>query len=145
MRISVTHDKREVSAKGLIRANISRFLDEASKIVEKNIKAELRSKNKTGTEVGDSSYVQGQRFKRFSTRRSAVGESLARETGRSERLISSEKVGSTGVKIGFEENPLGFDYVAFHEEENNRPTMQLAIDKSLKEIESIMDKNFRPK
>jgi len=136
---------RVIIATGIVKDHISSFLEEASKIIEKNIKAELRSPNKTGTAVGDFSYSQGRKFKRFSKNRSAVGESLARETGKSERLISSTRVGSRAMEIGFLDNPNGFDYVAYHEEDNSRPTLKNAVDKSLKEIEAIIDKNFMPK
>ena len=124
---------------GNTKSNLSRAMTESAKLVKDNIKAELRDPNKTGTAKPKS------RRRASPARRSAAGESLARDTGASERLISSDKTSDTSVKVGFKENPFGFDYVAYQELENNRPTMQKAVEKSLKGIENIFDKNLKPK
>jgi hypothetical protein len=113
--------------------------------LRKNIIAELRSPNKSGTEVGKFTISQGRRIRRFSSRRSAIGESLARETGRSEALIDFEMVGSNAVEVGFKHNPHGFDYVAYQELEKNRPTMEKAIANSIEGINNIFEKNLTPK
>jgi hypothetical protein len=123
---------------GNLKTNINKSLKESSQVLKKNIKEELRSPNKTGA-------LKSGRRKRFSERRSASGESLARETGASERLISSQSLSNSTVEVGFLENPFGFDYVAYQELEKNRPTVEKAGENSLKEIETIFDKNFTPK
>lgn len=138
---------------GNLKTNINKSLKESSQVLKKNIKEELRSPNKTGAFVKgfskgkNSTYAitASGRRKRFSERRSASGESLARETGASERLISSQSLSNSTVEVGFLENPFGFDYVAYQELEKNRPTVKKAGENSLKEIETIFDKNFTPK
>ncbi|MFT6842663.1 MAG: hypothetical protein ACJASR_001432 [Psychroserpens sp.] len=136
MRITANFDKRILnisSITGNIKSNFSRALDQSGELIEQNIKSELRSANKTGT------------IKRTGSRRSAPGESLARDTGKSEKLIGSNKVGSNKLYVGFAPNTLGYDYIKEQEESNNRPTMELAIKKSLNKIQSIFDSNMKPK
>ena len=123
---------------GNTKANLNKSMNEAADLVKKNIKAELRSPNKTGSIATGSN-------KRFSARRSARGESLARDTGASEQLIASDKQSDTSIVVGFKENPFGSNYIAYQELSNNRPTMQKAIEKSLQGIENIFDKNLKPK
>jgi hypothetical protein len=67
---------------------------------------------------------------------------LARDSGASEKLISSSNQGDS-VKIGFLENPLGFNYVAFHEEDNNRPTIKKSLERSVPKIIAAVNRNFK--
>lgn len=136
---------------GNTKTNIARSLKMSSKLVKSNIKKELRSPNKSGTLVANFNGKKSANVntaygirRRFSERRSAVGESLARDTGASERLISSEIQGNT-MKAGFKENPFGFDYISYQENEKNRPTLKKAVEKSERGIDYIFDKNLKPK
>ena len=142
MRVTANFDKRLLNVSGLmgnIKADISRSLTESANTVKKNIKAELRSPNKTGD------LKTSRRFRASPGRRSASGESLARDTGRSEKLITSSKTSGSKVEVGFAENPNGYNYVAAQEESNNRPTMELAIKKSIPTIQKIFETNLKPK
>lgn len=138
IKISVNKPLLLKDIMGNTRANINRSLRMSGKLVKFNIKKELRSPNKTGVEKKNI------RSRVSPLRRSAIGESLARDTGASERLIASNLQGESLI-VGFKPNPFGFDYVAFHEEENNRPTMKKAVENSLRGIDYIFDKNLKPK
>jgi hypothetical protein len=122
--------------KSAISAAINKSLSETSVVLKKAIKDELRSPKKSG-ELKPRS-----RYKAFSERRSAAGESLARDSGASEKLISSSKFANT-ARVGFKVNPYGFDYVGFHEAENNRPTVAKALKKSKYKIHSIFRNNIK--
>lgn len=148
MKITADFNKNILNVTGImgnLKADIARSLEQSASLVKKNIVAELRSPNKSGTEVGKSIISQGRRIRRFSSRRSAKGESLARDTGRSEKLIDFEMSGSKSVEVGFKSNPQGFDYVAYQELEKDRPTMQKAIANSIEGINNIFEKNLTPK
>lgn len=122
-----------------IKQNATEFLDDAGKIIEKNILKELRSPNKTGVEKTGRA-----RFKTtFSSRRSARGESLASDTGHLEKLISSSRVSQNTVAVGFLDNSPDYNYALYHEEKNNRPTLEKALQSSVKEIESLLDKKSK--
>ena len=140
MKITANFDKRILKVSnvfGNIKSDINKSLVQSTKVIKDNIKAELRSPNKTGS-------LKKKRI-RFSSRRSAFGESLARDTGDSERLISSSNIGNLKVEVGFLDNPSGFNYIQFQEIERNRPTMEKAVENSLNEINQIFDRNLKPK
>ena len=142
MRVTANFNKKLLNVSGLmgnIKADIARSLTQSTTEVKKNIKSELRSPNKTGT------VKTSRRFRSSPGRRSAPGESLARDSGRSERLISSSGVSGSKSEVGFLENPNGYNYIAGQEELNNRPTMEIAIKKSLPRIQKIFESNLRPK
>ncbi len=142
MKITANFDRRILNISGMlgnIKSDINLSLKEAGTLVKSNIKAELRSPNKTGATK------PSRRFRASPRRRSAPGESLARDTGASERLISSEKTGNSKMEVGFKENPYGFDYIAYQELERNRPTVQFAVEKSFDEIQNIFERNLTPK
>lgn len=141
--IKITRSKRSVGVENLssnLKMGLSRSLNQSASAVKFNIKKELRSPNKSGA-VKTRSRLRGG----SPARRSAPGESLARDTGRSERLIDSSKIGSTLMRVGFRKDPAGFDYVSYQEEVNDRPTMELAIKKSLSTIQDIFEKNLTPR
>jgi hypothetical protein len=123
-----------------IKGDIARSLKESTNIIKKNIRKELRDPNKTGVLKPLSRRRSGS-----PRRRSAPGESLARDTGNSERLISSIKISNTRRYVGFKKDLNGFDYLAFQENQRNRPTLQKAVAKSVNEIKLVWQKNLRPK
>lgn len=122
--------------KSAINGAISKSLSETNVVLKDAIKKELRSPNKTGE------LKPRNRYKAFSERRSASGESLARFSGASEKLIASEKSGHK-ARVGFKENPYGFDYIAYQELERNRPTVAKALKKSKYKIHSIFRRNIK--
>ena len=135
MRITADFDKRILSLSGIIgdiKQGRAAAFRETADLIKSNIKAELYGP-KTG--VINTNAPRG--------RRSKPGQSLARDTGASEKLIDSE-ISSNTMAVGFKRNPKGFDYVVHHEE-RFRPTMELAIKKSLAEIERIFERNLTPK
>lgn len=141
MKITADFDKRILSLSGIIsdiKQGRAAAFKETADLIKSNIKAELRSSNKTGAQKRST------RFRASPSRRSAAGESLARDTGASELLIDSD-ISSNTMEVGFKKNPKGFDYVAYQEDHNHRPTMELAIKKSLAEIERIFERNLTPK
>ena len=108
-----------------------------AKVGKEDIKKELRS-----PKSGVAKSKRALRYKASPARRSAKGESLARDTGASEKLIASSKEGDK-LKIGFLENPYGMNYVAYHEEENRRPTIKKSRERTLPKIVSIMNETFK--
>lgn len=142
MRFTADFHKQALSVTGIlgnVKQQVQKSLQESVILVEKNIKKELNSPNKTGTLNTRRKSVGGS-----IRRRSASGESLSKDTGASEKLISFDVHGSY-AEVGFKTNPKGYNYVDFQERERNRPTMQLAINKSLAQIERIFEKNLTPK
>jgi hypothetical protein len=142
MRVTADFDKRILNVSGImkdIKTEINKSLQESANIVKENIKKELRSPQKTGT------IKTSRRFRSSPLRRSAPGESLARDTGRSEKLINSSNISSSKIEVGFLENPDGFNYVEHQELEKNRPTMELSIKKSIDKIQQTFEKNLQPK
>jgi hypothetical protein len=123
---------------GNINAKRSVAFSEISPLAKKAIIAELRSR-KSGV---SKSRNRASRFRISPARRSAWGESLARDTGASEKLITTQKVGNN-LNVGFLENPYGFNYVAFNEIERNRPTVRKAKEKTLPNVIAIIGKNFK--
>lgn len=125
-----------------IKNESTEFLLDAAKIVEKNTLKELRSPLKTGT-------IKPKYRKKFSTsfstRRSAKGESLASDTGHLESLLNSDKISPNQSVVGFFENKNGYDYASFHEKKNHRPTLEKALNNSIKEIESLFDRKLKPR
>lgn len=124
-----------------LRQSTKDILVDSAKIVEKNILKELRSPNKTGMEKAGRT-----RFKTaFSRRRSAPGESLASDTGHLETLIATDVESQNRVAVGFLKNNTGYNYASLHEDLNNRPTLQKALEVSLSEIDNIVDQKIKIK
>lgn len=122
-----------------IKSRKIKVLREIAKAGKESIKEELRSPNKTGT---TKSARRRARYRRSPERRSAVGESLARDTGVSEKLITST-LNNSSVDIGFKENPFGFNYVAWQELENERPTIAESLTRTSIKIRDILNKNYK--
>lgn len=123
---------------GNINIKRGQAFNQISKIAKNDIKTELRSP-KSGLE---KSARRVARYKTSPARRSASGESLARDTGRSEKLITAEKEGSK-LNVGFLENPFGMNYVAFNEKERNRPTIRHSMNRTLPKAQAIMNEVFK--
>lgn len=123
---------------GNIKTKRSQAFRQIARVGKDDIKTELRSP-KSGEE---KSARRVARYKLSPARRSARGESLARDTGRSEKLIATDKVGNR-LDIGFLENPHGMNYVAFNEEERNRPTIEHSMKRTLPKVQAIMNEVFK--
>lgn len=119
-----------------VKKNATEFLDDAGKIIEKNILKELKNPIKTGT-------INLQQRSKTSFRRSRIGESLAYDQGNLESLIDSSREKQNSVAVGFLKDSKGFDYAAYHEEKNNRPTLGKAFEASKNELESLLDKKSK--
>jgi len=126
---------------GNIQGKIASALREISPIGKQDIKSELRSKNKLGKL---KSKKRQARYPASPARRSAEGQSLARDTGASERLITSNVIGSK-LNIGFAKNTKdkNGDYVLEKELYWERPTVEISMNKTLRKVESIMDSKFK--
>lgn len=138
IRVSITHralNPRKVI--GNVKTKTSKSFREISKIAKDDIKTELRSP-KTGRV---KPIALTSRYKASPIRRSARGESLARETGASERLITTQR-GVGVLRVGFKNNPSGDNYVLVHELRNYRPTVRNSMNKTLPKFVKIMQKNF---
>lgn len=122
---------------GNIKNKRSRAFREIAKIGKADIKKELRS-SKTGQFKPE--YLIS-RYRASPVRRSAAGESLARETGASERLITSQKE-LDKLHIGFKNNPSGDNYVYEHETANNRPTIGKSKRRTNPSVIKVMQKIF---
>jgi len=118
-------------------AGIKRALKQTVSVIKENTKNIMREE-KTGVEKP----LALRRFRASPIRRSAIGEALARDTGASERLITGNVNGNGTAEVGFAENPWGFDYIAFHED-NKRPTLKKAGQKSKDKIKQIVENNIR--
>lgn len=123
---------------GNIPAKRGQAFRQIARIAKQDIRTELRSP-KSGEE---KSARRVARYKLSPARRSARGESLARDTGRSEKLIATDKVGNR-LDVGFLENPHGMNYVAYNEEERNRPTIKHSMNRTLPKIHAIMNEVFK--
>lgn len=125
-----------------LKKNATEFLDDASKIIAKNISKELLSPIKSGVE-------NPRQRSRTSYRRSTKSESLAYDRGDLMTLIARSKNSPNSFSVGFLKspttvnNPRGFDYAAYHEEANNRPTLEKAFEASKSELESLLDKKSK--
>lgn len=131
---------REVNPKNVIgnlKIKRSKAFREISKIGKEDIKTEMRS-TKTGRPKPQAILS---RYRLSPARRSAAGESLARDTGASERLIASVK-DVDKLKIGFKNDPNGDNYVLEHEISNNRPTVRKSMERTLPKARKIFLKNF---
>ena len=139
MKVTANFNKRLLNVSGLmgnIKADISRSLAESGSIVKTSLVQELKAvtKKKKGVE---------NKRNRYGGRRSAPGQSLANDTGRTLELIESSKEGNR-VEVGVRDNNEGMNYFAYWEE-RGRPTMDIAIKKSRTKIEKIFEKNLTPK
>lgn len=141
MKITLMTDIGKISPDkilGNIQGKIASALREISPIGKQDIKSELRSKKKTGREKSKKRQAM---YPASPARRSARGESLARDTGASEKLITSDVIGSQ-LNIGFAKN--GKDnYVAENELYYDRPTVEKSMNKTLRKVESIMNSKFK--
>jgi regulator of replication initiation timing len=120
-----------------LEAKIKRTLKQTVSVIKENAKSVMREE-KTG--VLKSASLR--RYRASPIRRSAIREALARETGASEKLITGNINGNNTAEVGFAENPWGFDYIAFHED-NKRPTLKKAGQKSKDKIKQIVTNNIR--
>lgn len=129
---------------GNIKTKRSQTFREIAREGKADIKVELRlPKSGTAKLARRKKYGRTILAGRVSpARRSASGESLARDSGASEKLISSSKQGDS-IKIGFLDDPLGFNYVAFHEDENNRPTIKKSMQRTLPKMIAAVNRNFK--
>ena len=123
---------------GNIKIKRNKVFREIAPIAKADIKTELRSP-KTGA---SKSARRTARYSASPARRSASGESLARDTGRSEKLITTSKEANK-LDVGFLENPWGLNYVAYNEEERNRPTIKHSYNKTLPKIIAAVNRNFK--
>jgi len=123
---------------GDIKSRTSRAFSEIAPIARDDIKKELRSP-KSGAAKPARRLA---RFRLSPARRSATGESLARDTGQSEKLIKTNKK-QNNLEVGFLENPFGFNYVAYQELENRRPTIKKSRERTLPKVISIVNRNFK--
>jgi hypothetical protein len=121
---------------GNIQVKRGQAFNQIARIGKQDIKTELRSP-KSGEE---KSARRVARYRKSPARRSAEGESLARDTGRSEKLIASDKVGSR-LDIGFLEAQDGNNYVA--KWEPVRPTIKHSMNRTLPKIQAIMNEVFK--
>ena len=141
MKITLMTDIGKISPDkilGNIQGKIASALREISPIGKQDIKSELRSKKKTGVKKSPRRLAK---YPASPARRSARGESLARDTGSSEKLITSDVIGSQ-LNIGFAKN--GKDnYVAENELYYDRPTVEKSMNKTLRKVESIMNSKFK--
>jgi hypothetical protein len=122
------------------KVKLKKTLRESCVVVKNNLKKELRAGDKVGVL---KSLAYQRRYPASPIRRSAIGQSLARDTGRSERNISFD-VENSSAKVGF----LSFedDYIAKWEfsSKQKRNTMSNAIDKSLESIKRKFETNLKP-
>ena len=142
--IRVTRGKNTVGVANFsykLKMNLSRSLRQSSTAVKINIRKEMRS-HKSGV-------VKRKITALSPIRRSRAGQSLARDSGDSAKLISTSKLTGSATEVGFKKDPRGFDYINFWENEVQkkfqRPTMELAIKKSLSKIQDIFEKNLTPR
>lgn len=142
--IKITKAKGSVKVQNFsskVKMDISRSLHQSSTLVKINIRKEMRSPK--------SGYQKTKITPLSPIRRSRAGQSLARDSGDSAKLISTSKLTGSATEVGFKKDPRGFDYINFWENEApekfQRPTMELAIKKSLSKIQDIFEKNLTPR
>lgn len=142
--IKITKAKGSVKVQNFsskVKMDISRSLHQSSTLVKINIRKEMRSPK--------SGYQKTKITPLSPIRRSRAGQSLARDSGDSAKLISTSKLTGSATEVGFKKDPRGFDYINFWENEVQkkfqRPTMELAIKKSLSKIQDIFEKNLTPR
>lgn len=142
--IRITRSKNTVGVANFsskLKMNLSRSLKQSSTAVKINIRKEMRSP-KAGFEKKNLKVLSP-------IRRSRAGQSLARDSGDSAKLISTSKLTGSSTEVGFKKDPKGFDYINYWENEAQkkfqRPTMELAIKKSLSKIQDIFEKNLTPR
>lgn len=119
-----------------MKREIRKSLYESAKVVKDNIKTVMREP-KSGAFKPKSSL----RFKASPIRRSAVGQGLARDTGRAESRIASTSPQNNSISIGFKKEN-SFDYVKYWEF-NGRPTLSISGGRSLRDIKSIFERNLK--
>lgn len=123
---------------GNIKIKRNQAFREIAKEGKADIKVELRS-----PKSGNSKPARRiSRYRNSPVRRSASGESLARDTGASEKLITSSQEGDS-LKVGFLQNPSGVNYVRNQEEDNNRPTVRKSMERTLPKAIAAMNRNFQ--
>lgn len=138
IKISIPKIPSPIKFIGNIEIKRNKTFKEISVFAKEDIKKELRSPNKKGRKKPLALITK---YPLSPARRSAKGQSLARETGKSEKLIASS-IESDKLKIGFLKNPNGDNYVREHELENDRPTISESQKRSLPKIIKTINKNF---
>lgn len=123
---------------GNLRIKRSKAFSQIAPIAKQDIKTELRSP-KSGIRKPKARIA---RYRASPARRSAAGESLARDTGRSEKLIAAQK-NIDSLSIGFLESPDGDNYVSNWELDGDRPTIADSRTRSLEKINSIINRHFK--
>lgn len=141
MSVVITGNFRDLKIKieniqSRMKQDIRRSLYQSAKVVKTNIKTIMREP-KSGVLKPKSSL----RFRASPIRRSAVGEGLARETGRAEKRIANSNIKNNTIEVGFKKQN-DFDYVKYWEF-NGRPTLSIAGGRSLKDIKSIFERNLK--
>lgn len=123
---------------GNIQINTNKALREAAEVVNSNIKKEFKATNKRGVTNLNNQYAK---------RRSTNGQSLAKDTGVAmDDLLTISKPNSSTIEGGFLDNSAGKggNYIA-EWDEGGRSVIKPALDKGLRAIETIFNKNFSPK
>lgn len=125
-----------------LRQSTKDILVDSAKIIEKNIKNELRSPKKSGV-------INLNQRSKTSFRRSAPSESLAFDQGVLEQLIDHSVESPHSVSVGFLKNTINKkgNYAELWEKRSSgkRPTLQKALEASLNEIDNIVDKKIKLK
>lgn len=119
-----------------MKREVRRSLIDSAKVVKSNIKTVMREP-KSGVLKPKSSL----RFQASPIRRSAVGQGLARETGRAESRIANTNPQNNTIDVGFKREN-SFDYVRYWEF-NGRPTLSISGGRSLRDIKSIFERNLK--
>lgn len=129
--------------KFITKSKIRKTLNESALVVKNNLKKELRKAKKGAIK---DYQAKRRRYPTSPLRRSKAGESLARDTGNSEKKIKSNITGSV-IDIGFLKFGNEFNYMKYWEfdvsEGRKRPTMLITKNKSLAKINSIFRKNLK--
>lgn len=125
------------------KSGLRKTLNESALVIKQQLKAELRSKKSGAIKKYQS---QRRRYSASPQLRSRAGESLARDTGQSEKKIKSNINGSK-LTVGFLNFGNEFNYVSYWEKEvgesKKRPTLLIAKNKSLSKIQEIYRKNLK--
>lgn len=110
---------------------------ESMKLIKDEIKKEMRSDDKAGVLKSQSRI---RRFRVSPIRRSASGQSAARDTGLAEKSIVARN-NADGFSVSFRGK--SGKYMAILENALNRPTLRIVRDKTLSKIKRIFNKNLK--
>lgn len=117
-----------INISGNFKNNIQKSLRESAEAVKDSIKQEMN-----GAKSGKLNRKTGRR-------RSAAGESLAKDTGDALTRLTSISSGFNSIDVGFER---GDNEYMKEWENSNRPTLKKAAEASISKIEAIFRKNLR--